>query len=118
MAIPHTKANTFVFPAQRTDGDSTAWNAIPEGTRFRLPASLDINALNLPRQTKMMALAAQKYGIIVRDGAGAVTFYAEDPYLYQQKNGLNPYPVYAFGGQSPSQLLASFPWSKLKVVRP
>jgi hypothetical protein len=118
MALPKTKANSFVFPAQRTDGDDTSANAIPEGTRFRLPASLNIDAMNLPRQTKMMAKAVQKYGAIVRDKSGAVTFYGEDPHTFEQTNGLDPYPVYAFGGLSPSALLAQFPWRYMQVVRP
>jgi hypothetical protein len=117
LAIPHPKAGTFVFPAQRGDGDSTAANAIPEGTRFRLPASLNIDALNLPRQTAMMAKAVQKYGMIVVDGSGAVAFRAEDPYLYKQQYGVDPYP-YAYGGVMPSKLLGQFPWQQLEVVQP
>jgi hypothetical protein len=117
LAIPHPKAGTFVFPAQRGDGDSTSDTAIPEGTRFRLPASLNIDALNLPRETAMMAKAAQNYGIVVVDGAGAVAFRAEDPYLYRQQYGFDPYG-YVFGGQSPSQLLGVFPWAQLQVVQP
>ena len=117
LAIPHAKAGTWVFPAQRGDGDATATNAIPEGTRFRLPASLNIDALKLPRQTAMMAKAAQRYGMIVNDQSGAVSFRAEDPYLYAQQYGVDPYG-YAFEGQSPKQLLTSFPWKQLQVVRP
>jgi hypothetical protein len=117
LAIPHPKAGTFVYPAQRGDGDSTSDTAIPEGTRFRLPASLNIDALNLPRQTAMMAKAAQKYGIIVVDGGGAVAFRAEDPYLYRQQYGVDPYG-YLFGGQWANQLLGQFPWAQLQVVQP
>ena len=36
---------------------------------------------------RTMAVAAQRYGIVVRDGAGAVTFYAEDP----TPTGRNPF---------------------------
>jgi hypothetical protein len=117
LAIPHPKAGTFVFPAQRSDGDSTSATAIPEGTRFRLPASLNIDALNLPRQTAMMAKAAQKFGILIVDGSGSVSFRAEDPYLYKQQYGFDPYG-YAFGGLWPNQLLAVFPWAQLQVVQP
>ena len=116
IAIPHPKAGTFVFPAQRSDGDSTADGAIPEGTRFRLPASLNVDALNLPRQTAMMAKAAQRFGIVVTDKAGAATFKAEDPYLFTQKYGFDPY-AYAFGGQGASALTRSFPWKYLQVVQ-
>jgi hypothetical protein len=118
VSIPYPKAGTFVFPAQRTDGDGTSPDAIPEGTRFRLPASLNIDALNLPRQTAMIAKAVQKYGMIVVDKGGVVAFKAEDPYLYTQQYGIDPYGPYAFGGQSPSQLLGVFPWLKLQVVKP
>jgi hypothetical protein len=117
LAIPHAKAGTWVFPAQRSDGDSTSDTAIPEGTRFRLPASLNIDALKLPRQTAMMAKAAQKYGMIVNDQSGAVSFRAEDPYLYTQQFGFDPYG-YAFEGKSPGHLLKSFPWNQLQVVQP
>jgi hypothetical protein len=118
LAIPYPKSGVFTFPAQRTDGNSDAENAIPEGTRFRLPASLNIDALNLPRETAMIAKAAQKYGIVVMDKAGAVTFKAEDPYLYTQQNGFDPYGPYLFGGKSASTLMGQFPWQKLQVVQP
>ena len=118
VALPHPMAGVFVAPAQRTDGDTSSWSAIPEGMRFRLPSSLNIDALNLPRQTAMMAKAVQRYGMIIRDKAGAVAFMAEDPYLYTQKYGIDPYGPYAFQGRYPSQLLASFPWKSLQVVQP
>jgi hypothetical protein len=120
LAIPNP-STSYVFPAQRTDeaGNSTAPDAIPAGTRFRLPASLNIEALKLNRQAKMMAYAAQKYGMIVRDRAGTVAFFGEDPQEYARANGFDPY-AYLFGTASPSDrgLLAQFPWSKLQVVRP
>jgi hypothetical protein len=117
LAIPHARSSTFVFPAQRSDGNDASPTAIPEGTRFRLNPKLDIDALHLPPVTKMIAIAAQRYGIIVRDQAGSVVFYAEDPStttqprIYEGPRGL-------FGGLAPSQLLRSFPWSQLEVVRP
>jgi hypothetical protein len=118
LALPNPSSQ-FVFPAQKTDGTNTSPGAIPEGTRFRLPASLNIAALHLPRQTAMMAVAAQQYGIIVRDTAStSVTFYAEDPHQYIQHYGFDPYGPYLFQGQYPSNLLASFPWSYLQVVHP
>ena len=78
--IPWAKPNTYSWPAQRTDGRSTDANAIPEGARFRLDPNLDIDALNLPPMTRMMAKAAQRYGMIVRDQTGhAISFFAEKP---------------------------------------
>ncbi len=63
----------------------------------------------------MLAEAAQRYGIFVRDGAPAVTsFYAQDPTAL----GSNPYagPGGYFQGQSPSQLAAAFPWNHLELL--
>jgi hypothetical protein len=113
LAIPQMKAKSFVWPAQRTDGTSTLANAIPAGTRFRLDPALDVEALPLKPAAKVIARAAQRYGIVVRDTAGAVTFFAEDP----TRTGTNPYPA-LFGVQYASQLLANFPWSRLQVVAP
>lgn len=111
LAIPVVKAKEFVWPAQRTDGSSTLADAIPAGTRFRLDPNLDVATLGLPPVAYQMALAAQRYGIIVRDGAGAVTFYGEDAY----PTATNPYPT-LFQGKYPNQVLAKFPWSRLQVV--
>jgi hypothetical protein len=118
LTVPQTIAGVFLAPAQRTDGNTPSWEAIPEGMRFRLPASLDIDALHLPRETAMIAKAVQAYGMIVRDTGGAVALYGEDPYQYVQKYGFDPYGPYLFGGHYPSALLASFPWQSLQVVQP
>ncbi len=41
--------------------------------------NIDIASLNLPPIDRMLAQAAQTYGIVVRDQGGAVTFYGQDP---------------------------------------
>jgi hypothetical protein len=110
IGIPNVKAGSFVWPAQRTDGNSTSPAAIPEGTRFRLDPAVDVNALGLPPAARTIALAAQRYGIVVRDVAGAVTFYGEDPAPTRS----NPYPA-LFGNRYPNQVLAGFPWDRLQV---
>lgn len=114
IAIPNARARVFAFPAQRTDGTLDTSQAIPEGTTFRLDPKLDVQALHLPRVVEMMAEAAQRYGIIVRDKTlHAIGFYAEDP----SPLGTNPY-TRLFDGKSPGELLQSFPWSHLQVVKP
>jgi hypothetical protein len=113
LAVPNEAAGSFVWPAQRTDGRSIDIDAIPAGTRFRLDPALDLGALDLPAVARMMARAAQRYGIVVRDYSAAVTFYAEDP----TPTGTNPYPS-LFGGQYPDKVLAKFPWDRLHVVKP
>jgi hypothetical protein len=116
LAIPHAAAGRFVFPAQRTDGNDHGADAIPEGTRFRLNPRVNVAALHLPHFTEMVALAAQRYGMIVRDQSGAVSLYVQQPSLGQP----NPYygPGGLFGGLGSSQLLRAFPWRDLEVVRP
>jgi hypothetical protein len=116
MNIPWAKPKTYSFPAQRTDGASTDPNAIPEGARFRLDPTLDLNTLNLPPVTRMIAVAAQQYGMIVRDQTGhAVSLFAENT------GSASPNPYYEpggfFGGPDPSVVLQAFPWDRLQLVR-
>ncbi len=68
--------------------------------------------LRLPPMTRMMAEAAQRYGIVIRDRSGVVAFYGQDP----TPTGKNPYPS-IFRNRSPSELLAKFPWRRLRVLR-
>jgi hypothetical protein len=93
--IPHS------WPAQRTDGTSPDPAAISEGARFRLDPTLDLHTLNLPPMTRMMAEAAQRYGIIVRDQTyWAVAVFAEDP----TPTGANPFtrPTGYYRGRYPA----------------
>lgn len=111
MAIPATALGRMRAPANRTDGADPRPEAIPEGTRFRLDPTVDVDALALPPLARMMAVAAQRYGIIVRDRAGAVAFYGEQPLAATG----DPYPA-LFGGQWPSRVLARFPWHRLQAL--
>jgi hypothetical protein len=113
LGVPRVTRNVVVAPANRTDGKYTGASSIPEGTRFRLNPSVNVEALGLPPAAREIALAVQRYGMIVRDGSGSVTLYAEDP----TPSGSNPYPAW-LGGQSPAQVLRRFPWDRLQVMRP
>jgi hypothetical protein len=115
IAIPHVRAGVFASPAQRTDGKSGSSLSLPEGARLRLDPSLNLAALHLPRLTLMIAEAAQRYGIFVTDGSSDVEFYAQDP----TPTGTNPYPGPSgyFEGKHPNQLLASFPWNHLELLK-
>ncbi len=114
LAVPDVRAGMFAAPAQRTDGRSTDPLALPEGAHLRLDPHLDLARLNLPPLTRMIAQAAQRYGIIVRDYASDVAFIAQDP----TPTGENPYlgPSGFFEGRYPSELLASFPWEHLQLL--
>lgn len=116
LGIPQAQAEYFAWPAQRTDGSAYSRTAIPEGQRFRLDPHLNLNKIPMAPIVKMIAVAAQKYGIIVRDQAGAVTFYAEDT----DAEGL-PNPYYGASGyfqdQYVNNLLKSFPWAHLQALK-
>ena len=49
------------------------------GAHLRLDPSLDLSALGLPRLTLMIAEAAQRYGIMIRDNRQGAHLFAEDP---------------------------------------
>jgi hypothetical protein len=124
MVIPETRANVFSWPAQNTDGLLDSPDAIPEGARFRLDPDLDISALNLPPLVRMMAEAAQRYGMVVRDKTGAgntIAFKVEDTSLLGAAD-----PFWAAGrprsdgylqGLWPRQLMARFPWQHLQLLQ-
>jgi hypothetical protein len=118
FALPQPR-DEFRWPAQRMDPGLTnrAPNSIPEGTIFRLPANLHIDALPLSPYGRILAHAVQSYGMVVRDRGGAVGFAAESP-----RFGGDPYsePGGVFRGQRPDGhgALAHFPWDKLEVVAP
>ena len=114
IALVEAAPRYFAWPAQRTDGYvfTPGVAKIPEGTRFRLDPSLDVSALDLPPLDRMLALAAQKYGIIVRDHSGSVSFYGQEPTTPVESRAW----ATAFQGQYPSNLLALFPWRNLEVL--
>jgi hypothetical protein len=116
MAAPNVRAGVYASPAQRTDGTSSELLSLPEGAHLRLDPTLDLASLHLPRLTLMIAEAAQRYGIFIRDRASYVTsFYAQDP----TPTGSNPYAgsTGSFEGLYPNQVLSSFPWNRLEVLK-
>jgi hypothetical protein len=128
VTIPHAMEQTLRgairAPALASDGDWSGADAVPEGTRFRLPASLNIDALPLTPYARTVAHAIQSYGMVVTDKdcwtqqlpAGAkcssVTFSAEDP---TPLGGTNPY-AQIFGGVPEWHLFDNFPWDQLQVL--
>ena len=115
MAVPAPRGGVYASPAERTDGWSSEPLSLPEGAHLRLDPSLDLAALHLPRFTLMVAEAAQRYGIFVRDAAAKVVFYGQDP----TPTATNPYtgPNGYFEGKTPQQLLAAFPWKHLQLIQ-
>jgi hypothetical protein len=122
IAIPRARAKVFTWPAQRTDGVTNSPDAIPEGARFRLDPELDLDRLKLPPLVRMMAEAAQRHGLVVRDKtARAIGFSAED---WRPKRESNPWYTPDgrprqdgyLEGRVPSELLRLFPWRRLQLL--
>ncbi len=115
LDLPAPRAGEYSWPAQRTDGHGPP-SAIPEGARLRLPPDLNLRAMHLPRLTLMIARAVKRRGAIVRDQTGvAIGFYAQDPGGFRTDPYYGPNGVFA--GQQPNQILARFPWAKLRVLK-
>jgi hypothetical protein len=111
LGLPRLERGVVLWPAQRTDGGFEGPGAIPAGARFRLDPSLDLSQLSLPPLVRMIAEAAQHYGMVVRDTSGVVDFYGEDP----TPTGSDPY-IQLFGNEFPWQQLAKFPWDRLRAI--
>ncbi len=113
IALPEVRHGVVAWPAQRSDGQSNDPDSIPEGAHFRLDPRLNINRLHLPPLTRMIAFAAQRYGIIVRDRSGAVSMDGQAPTTPAE----GAVWAGATGGLLPYQVLQSFPWSHLQLLR-
>jgi hypothetical protein len=113
LNVPAARANVFSWPAQRTDGQGPP-TALPEGARLRLDPTVDIDSLGLPKLGRMIARAAQRYGMVVRDQTGhGLSLWLEVP--TRRTGTRNPYRPY-LRGKTPTELLANFPWDRMQVL--
>lgn len=105
------------WPATRSDGlnPDKLPHRIAEGQRFRLDPSVDVEALPMHPVGKAIARAAQKYGFVVWDRAGAITLRAENSKTWTQKGEPNPYPE-IFNGAPGWSILQGFPWEKIQFL--
>jgi hypothetical protein len=110
LGIPETRRSVSSRPATTTDGVNAGPGSIPEGARFRLPASLNVASLHLPPLARMLAAAAQRYGVVVIDQSGSVAFRGQDPL------GSNAW-ARALGGRSTASVIGQFPWRQLELVQ-
>lgn len=126
MALPETRRGHWAWPAQRSDGDEDDPDAIPQGATFRLPHELNLDQIDMDPYARMLARAVQKHGLVVRDTAGAVVLYAENPLAcgagdpYTGVGGILGWP----GGRETEECypdsnhrLRGFPWDRLEAVR-
>lgn len=114
------KFTEFSWPANRSDGynPNNEPNRIPQGLRFRLDPSINVDKLNLHPVAKTIAKAAQKYGFVIWDKAGAISLRAQNPYSYVDREGkqlANPYDE-IFEKTKSNAILDGFPWDKLQFL--
>lgn len=111
------KSGIFSWPAARSDGynPSGAANRIPEGLRFRLDPSVNVDALSIHPVAKIIAKAAQKYGFVVWDKAGAISVRVQNPKSYTALGKPDPYKA-LFNGTPEYALLNGFPWDRLQFL--
>ncbi len=114
ISLVETAPANWSWPAQRTDGGyfTHGITPIPEGTRFRLDPTLNITGLHLPWLDRLIAQAAQTYGIVVRDKAGAVSLYGQDPNTMTT----NFWPQ-VFDNNYPNTYLSWLPWDHLQALQ-
>ena len=107
----------YSWPANRSDGYNPkhAANRIPEGLRFRLDPSVEVDALDMHPIGKIIAKAAQKYGFVVWDKAGAICLRAENPKSYTTLGKPDPYEG-LFAGKPAWAILQGVPWEKLQFL--
>ena len=114
ISLPEVRAGAYASPARRSDGTTPSPQTLPEGAHLQLDPRLNLASLHPSWLTRIIAEAAQRYGIFVRDRAADVTFYAQDP----TPTGTDPYggPSGYYRGHSPVELLAQFPWRRLRLL--
>lgn len=109
------EASRWRYPANRSDGGDTSPDAIPEGARLRLDPDLDLDTLDLTPVGRMIAEAAQTYGFIVVDRAGAVAVIGESGIPEKNQLGVNPWETLIPG--EPYRQMRNFPWDRVEVLR-
>jgi hypothetical protein len=118
ISLVETEAAAVVsWPASRSDGKNPkgAPNRIPEGLRLRLDPSVNVDGLGMSYAGKIIAKAAQKYGFIVWDRAGAISIRVQNPRSYTALGQADPYPA-LFGGKASYAVLDGFPWERLQFM--
>jgi hypothetical protein len=105
------------WPANRSDGANPQKerHRIPEGLRFRLDPAVDVEGLTMHPLGKAIARAAQLYGFVVWDKAGAITLRAENPKSVTTRQLPDPF-VAIFEGRHAYQILEGFPWERIQFL--
>lgn len=79
MTLPGIGTSPPRCPAEYSVDTVTDADAPPEGTIYQLDPAIDVDAADVPRETRIVARALQKYGAVVVDNGGQIAFRAENP---------------------------------------
>jgi hypothetical protein len=111
---------SYSWPADRPpDGVSASPLAIPEGLRFRLDPSLQLDRLHLSPVAHMIAVAARKYGFVVENTGPDCNIKLGNPQPYSAAKRPNPYKNLfgsAYGSDYSAKVMANFPWNRLQAL--
>lgn len=110
FAYPFTRTGGPVAPATRSDGRSTDPAALPIGAHLVLDPAVDVEALPIPDQDKVIARALQRYGMILADTSGGFTLYAVHP----QSFSADPYQ--ALWGDTVWADMKGIPFDRMRVL--
>ena len=80
-----------------------------------LDPRLDIEGLKMHPIGKIIARAAQKYGFVVWDKAGAISLRAQNPKSYTKLGQDDPYTA-LFAKTPAYAILSGMPWDKLQFL--
>lgn len=69
----------------------------------------------MAKAVKIIIKAAQQYGFVAWDRAGAISLRAQNTYSYNQLGRPNPYPA-LFEAKPAYAVLNGFPWHKLQLM--
>lgn len=101
-----------VCPARYDDGDNPDPRALREGTLLQLDPGIRVAQLPIPGWQKTIARALQRYGMYLVDEGGTLSIGAENPI-----NRGDLWAGVGLMGDSAS-FSSSFPWSRMRVLKP
>lgn len=119
IGIPGIAGGAPACPATHNVATTSDPNALPEGARLQLDPALNVDGLSIPGWQKTIARAMQRYGVYVRDNAGALTIYGETstPTVGGRRYDAWNKAALGFSTTAGSQgFSASFPWNRLRVL--
>ncbi len=116
LAVPTSQAYPEIsWPALRGDGRAIdSPDVVRQGQRVRLDPRVNLDELNLTPVGRMVAQAAQRYGFIISDTAGAVAVITESGAREAARTGENPWNKLL--GVPTYDVLRGFPWERMQVV--